>query len=172
MPNAYPAVTLKTPTAADLPFYFSYRSNPAIAAAEGRIPDQTTTQAQKHLHMIIAGNGSANYSWFIVPAGTETPVGTIAIWGFSADRTTAELAYGLLPKFQHHGYMHAALAQVTAFAFSRLQLTRLDCYTAASNTPSINLLTSSGFTHRETITEDNLAGAPTTMVIYAQDRPL
>ncbi len=68
--------------------------------------------------------------------------------------------------------MHAALAQVTAFAFSRLQLTRLDCYTAASNTPSLNLLTSSGFTHRETITEDNLAGEPTTMVIYAQDRPL
>lgn len=171
MHNNYPLITLRKPTLTDLPFYFAYRTNAEIAAAEGRIPDQTRAQAARHLNMIIAGANTANYSWFITPAGSNNPVGTIAIWGFNGTRTAAELAYGLLPKAQHHGYMTAALIQVTKFAFTNLKLERLDCYTAASNASSINLLTRSGFTHRDTLTEDNLEGVPTTMVVYAKDRP-
>jgi len=165
-----PTVLLRAPQQTDLSFYHNYRTDLKIATAEGRLPDPSIQDTQAHLTKIIAGNGHANFSWVIIPENMTTPVGNIAIWDFNNDRTSAELAYGLLPSAQGHGYMSAALSQVKKIAFNRLSLERLNCYTAATNASSRKLLVRNGFKFDEFITEDNLAGIPQKMVIYTMNK--
>ncbi|KRK89751.1 hypothetical protein FC99_GL000228 [Levilactobacillus koreensis JCM 16448] len=124
-----PLITRRAPQPDDLDFYHAYRTNAQIALAEGRTPDTSQQVTQSHLTALLAGNGSTNFSWVILRE--SQPIGNIAIWGFNAERTTAELAYGLLPQAQGHGYMAVALDQTIQFAFTKLHLQRLDCYTAA-----------------------------------------
>jgi len=159
-----PLITLRAPQSDDLDFYHTYRTNAQIALAEGRTPDTSSQATQSHLTALLAGNGSTNCSWVILHE--SHPVGNIAIWGFNAERTTAELAYGLLSQAQGHGYMAAALEQTGQFAFTRLLLQRLDCYTAATNLPSRQLLERHGFQFQRYISEKNLAGTPTKMAVY------
>lgn len=160
-----PLITRRAPQPDDLDFYHTYRTNAQIALAEGRTPDTSLQATQSHLIALLAGNGRTNFSWVILRK--SRPIGNIAIWGFNVQRTTAELAYGLLPQDQGHGYMAAALEQTVQFAFTRLHLQRLDCYTAATNLPSQRLLERHDFQFQRYISEENLAGTPTKMAVYA-----
>jgi len=160
-----PLITRRAPQPDDLDFYHAYRTNAQIALAEGRTPDTSQQVTQSHLTALLAGNGSTNFSWVILRE--SQPIGNIAIWGFNAERTTAELAYGLLPQAQGHGYMAVALDQTIQFAFTKLHLQQLDCYTAASNTPSRRLLEHHGFQFQRYISEENLVGTLTKMAVYA-----
>ncbi|WP_203641587.1 GNAT family N-acetyltransferase [Levilactobacillus andaensis] len=97
-----PLITRRAPQPDDLDFYHTYRTNAQIALAEGRTPDTSLQATQSHLTALLA-----RISWVILHE--SQPIGNIAIWGFNVQRTTAELAYGLLPQDQGHGYMATAL---------------------------------------------------------------
>ncbi len=70
---------------------------------------------------------------------------------------TGEVGYMLHAKYRGKGYMNEALVLGLNYGWHELKLTKITAFTAADNTPSINLLESSGFvcTGRE---KDNYLG--------------
>lgn len=159
------SLTLKAPALTDAPFYFQYRSDPSIAASEGRVPDETPAASLAFLEKIRGHNGSANLAWVIFLTASATPVGMISLWDFD-EQQGAEIAYGLLPAYQGHGYMTLALQRVEQFAREATELTNLQVYTAAVNAPSRRLLERQQYQLQEELVEDNLAGVATKMVRY------
>ncbi|WP_262316231.1 GNAT family N-acetyltransferase [Lacticaseibacillus parakribbianus] len=164
-------ITLRLPTAADTDFFWRYRSDARLAAAEGRPVAATRQAATAFLAKLLAGQAAGtSRTWLITVA--EAPVGLIGAWGFDPARTTCELAYGLLPAFQGRGLMTAAVTAVVAQLWHQEPtLVNLDCYTGAANRPSRRLLERLGFALIGQLTEPNQLDQPTEMVQYRRLRP-
>ncbi|WP_225047503.1 GNAT family N-acetyltransferase [Lacticaseibacillus kribbianus] len=163
-------LALRAPTPADTDFIVAYRTDPTIAQAEGRDPAPTRAAATAFLTRLLAGEAAGtSRTWFLIV--DDRAVGMIGLWGYTADRTRCELAYGLLPAYQGRGLMGQALETVCAQAFARDPLVALDCYTASTNLPSRRLLEAHGFTLAETLREPDQTGREVTMVRYQRPRP-
>ncbi|WP_461224341.1 GNAT family N-acetyltransferase [Lacticaseibacillus suihuaensis] len=164
-------LTLRPPTAADHDFFWRYRSDPQLAAAEGRPVAATQAAATAFLTRLLVGEAAnTSRTWLIVVA--NTPVGMVGAWGFDDARTTCELAYGLLPAFQGQGLMTAAVTAVVARLWHQEPtLVNLDCYTGAANRPSRRLLERLDFALVGHLTEPNQLNQPTEMVQYRRLRP-
>ena len=88
-------------------------------------------------------NGINNKEWFYwVITLKENPVliGTICLWNFAADKTTAELGYELFPDFHGKGIMSEALKKIIQFGFNEVELNALEAYTHKKNQSSTKLL--------------------------------
>jgi RimJ/RimL family protein N-acetyltransferase len=82
-------------------------------------------------------------------------IGTICLWNFSEDKTTAELGYELLPEFQKKGLMTEALEAVIEYAFLTLHLKDLKAYSNSENERSSRLLERFDFSVQENSSEDS-----------------
>ena len=82
-------------------------------------------------------------------------IGTICLWNFSDDKTSAELGYELLPEFQKKGLMTEALEEVIEYAFLTLHLKDLKAYTHRDNKRSSRLLEKLDFTVQENSSEES-----------------
>ncbi|UZT99474.1 GNAT family N-acetyltransferase [Chryseobacterium fluminis] len=76
-------------------------------------------------------------------------IGTICLWNFSQDRTTAEIGYELLPDYHRKGIMSEALAAVIHFAFNHLGLNEILAMTDTLNENSKRLLLKHDFVWEE-----------------------
>lgn len=83
--------------------------------------------------------------WAITLIDSHQLVGTICLFCFSADNSTAEIGYELLPEFQGMGIMQEAAMEVTGFGFETLGLNSVEAYVHAENQPSVRLLEKLGF---------------------------
>lgn len=72
-------------------------------------------------------------------------IGTICLWNFSEDRTTAEVGYELLPDYHKKGIMSEAFRNVLTFGFNHLQLQKILAITNQFNHDSQTLLVKHGF---------------------------
>ena len=72
-------------------------------------------------------------------------LGTICLWNFSKDRTTAELGYELLPEFHGKGIMSEAVNFILNYGFKYLNLKKIEAFTNKNNLSSIKLLHQSKF---------------------------
>ena len=63
---------------------------------------------------------------------------------------SAKLGYWIAQKHTNRGYGRAAVKALTAFAFERLSLNRIEAAVQPDNTPSIRVLTSNGYRHEGT----------------------
>ncbi|MCP6379763.1 GNAT family N-acetyltransferase, partial [Klebsiella pneumoniae] len=61
--------------------------------------------------------------WAMILKGTQQLIGTICLWHFSNDKTTAEIGYELHPDFQGKGLMNEAIQTIIDYGFTTLQLT-------------------------------------------------
>ena len=88
-------------------------------------------------------NGINNNEWFYwIITLKENPVliGTICLWNFSADKTTAELGYELFPAFHGKGIMSEAIEKIIEYGFKELELNTMEAYTHKKNNSSTKLL--------------------------------
>ncbi len=76
-------------------------------------------------------------------------IGTICLWNFSEDRTSAEIGYELLPDYHRKGIMSEALAAVIHFAFNHLRLNEILAMTDTLNENSRRLLLKHDFVWEE-----------------------
>jgi ribosomal-protein-alanine N-acetyltransferase len=76
-------------------------------------------------------------------------IGTICLWNFSEDRTTAEIGYELLPDHHKRGIMSEALEAVLKFSFDTLPLQTILAFTNQLNKNSRSLLLRHHFTLEE-----------------------
>jgi len=78
--------------------------------------------------------------WVIENQETTTYLGSICLWHFSEDGTTAEIGYDLHPQSQGKGIMSEAMKIVIQYGFNTLGLKQIEAFTHKENVPSIRLL--------------------------------
>ena len=78
-------------------------------------------------------------------AATGELLGTCALWGINAQCRRAEVGYILSPRCWGHGYMHEALSALLDYAFTELNLNRVEADTDPRNERSARLLDRLGF---------------------------
>jgi len=83
--------------------------------------------------------------WVITIKSTNEAIGTICLWNYSKDMTTAELGYDLKPQFQQNGFMSESIKLIISHAFEVLKFRNLLAYTHYKNLKSINLLKKNNF---------------------------
>jgi ribosomal-protein-alanine N-acetyltransferase len=84
--------------------------------------------------------------WAITLGATNTFAGTICLFSFSAEHSSCEIGYELLPQLQGRGIMQEAAAKVISYAFQTLQCKTITACTHNDNLPSSKLLAKFNFT--------------------------
>jgi ribosomal-protein-alanine N-acetyltransferase len=105
--------------------------------------------------------------WAITRRDEDRLIGTICLWNFSNNRTTAEIGYELLPAHQGKGIMQEAARVVMDYSFAAMGLRCIKAVVHPDNAPSIRLLERNGFAHMGTLTENAVE-----MLVYAMDAPV
>ncbi|GAB2942385.1 hypothetical protein GCM10027048_03700 [Hymenobacter coalescens] len=93
--------------------------------------------------------------WGITLGDDKKLIGTICLYSFSKDNTTAEIGFELLPDFQRKGIMQEAAQKVVDFGFKDIGLNSIEAYSHFENQESTRLLERLGF-NRESIADENL----------------
>jgi ribosomal-protein-alanine N-acetyltransferase len=108
--------------------------------------------------------------WGIGLLETKELIGTVCLWNVLEDICSAEIGYELLSDYQGNGYMREAVALVIDYAFSDLDLKRIEAITHKDHHSSLALLSHLSFEHQgflEDILPDSEDGPD--MVLYRLD---
>jgi ribosomal-protein-alanine N-acetyltransferase len=111
-----------------------------------RAKSQTPDEAIGFIERINAGikEGKLFY-WVLTLKESENLIGTICLWKFSEDMTSAEIGYELHPEYHGQGLIHEALQPIINFCFIGLKLNSIDAYTHQQNLASISVLKKNNF---------------------------
>ncbi len=132
---------LRKMTTGDKDDFFAMRSDERTHAYTDTKPDSDAAQTEAYLEKMIQGvNEDRWIIWTIEHRVSRRAIGSVGIWNFNEDHSSAELSYGIAPNEQGKGYMKEALTRVIAFATDDLRLCLLEAFTELENTPSRNLL--------------------------------
>lgn len=135
----------------DLERVHFFRSDKEINKYIKREP-QTLEMATAHIELITkAIMTDESITWGITTKESDVLIGSICLWNFSKDKKTAEVGYGLDPKFQGMGIMSEALKATLDFGFHQRGFETIEAYTDYRNIPSKKLLKLHGFIPREGI---------------------
>jgi ribosomal-protein-alanine N-acetyltransferase len=127
------------------------RVNQYISREKARSIDEVKTFIQK----IIDGiKQNKNLYWAICAKNNPKIIGTICLWNFSDDLTTAEVGYELSPQYQGKGIMNEALQCLLQYSFNTLELTFLEAFTHRDNDKSNRLLDKNGFKQLDNRTDE------------------
>jgi ribosomal-protein-alanine N-acetyltransferase len=78
--------------------------------------------------------------WAISTFESPKLIGTICLWNYNENKTTAEIGYDLHPDYHKKGFMSEAMEVVLKFGFSKLQLHSIEAFTSKQNDNSKRLL--------------------------------
>jgi len=78
--------------------------------------------------------------WSICYKDKPKMIGSICLWHFSKDGTTAEVGYDLATNAQGKGIMDEALKRLIDHAFNQLGLKKIEAFTHKDNAKSLALL--------------------------------
>ena len=95
--------------------------------------------------LVQRSNGVTGHYWMIQLADTKKVIGTFGLLNIDTYHASAEIGYGLSPKFWGRGYFHETLTVVLNFVFTDMNFHRVWVKTQADNTPSLNALARAGF---------------------------
>lgn len=125
---------------------FFLRSDPEVNKYIARTLSTSLEDAKAFILKI--NNGIAQKEslyWAICLDVKEVLVGTICLWNFSDDGTTAEIGYELHPVYHGKGIMNEALQEVLHYGFQTLCLQSVEAFTHHQNERSIYLLLQNKF---------------------------
>jgi len=127
---------------------FRLRSTDEIVKYVDKPTDESIEQTQRFMEKINRGvNDQSWYYWGIILPENLKLIGTICIWAFNKNRTTAEIGFELHPDHQGKGYMTEAIGAIIDFGFKNLELEKITGYIHMHNTASIRLLEKNNFSY-------------------------
>lgn len=141
-----PRLILRPLTEADVPALFAIFSHPDVMRYWSYPALNDMAQAQEMLQRIQASyrEGSA-LRLGIERRSDGVVLGTCALFSFHAASRRAEIGYALGRPYWGAGYMHEALTALAAYAFTTLDLHRLEADIDPRNTGSARTLERLGF---------------------------
>ncbi|SFQ68767.1 GNAT family N-acetyltransferase [Hymenobacter arizonensis] len=127
-------LTLRQLRRSDDQAIWALRSNEHVNHYLSRQPSQSLDDARNFIDTITENvqRGTSIY-WAIALRRADNVIGTVCLFNFSENLSTAELGYELLPDFQGKGFMHEALATVLHFGFQQVGLQTVEAYTHFEN---------------------------------------
>ena len=135
------------------------RSNETVNKYLNRPPTTTIEEAKAFIERINAGIANNQSLYWVICGKNETDlIGTVCLWNFSEDQTTAETGYELSPAFQGKGLMNEALQAVLNYSRDELHLKNIEAFTHKDNKASQALLEKNGFkqeTERQDADDEN-----------------
>jgi len=139
-------LTLRQLSLTDQQDVFALRANKEINQFLDRKPAETIEDAIRFINVINA-NIKKNISvyWAITLTETREFVGTICLFDFSNDKTSVEIGYELLKRFQGRGIMSEAIEKVINYVFKVLKFQKILAVTHYQNHASAKLLTKFNF---------------------------
>ncbi len=140
-------LTLRKPATGDSAEIFALRANPSVNKYLDRQPCHSIENATSFILNINKSieNNDAFY-WAITSNLTGKLIGTICLFNFSKDKSTAEIGYELLPDFHGKGLMREAVSIVIEFGFRQMRLSSILAIVHFENLRSIKLLETFKFT--------------------------
>ena len=129
----------------DVESIFAIRSNDVVNEYLDRTPSSTLADAQQFIQTINKGVAAGDCYYWVVTLNAEV-IGTISLWNFNEEKTTAEVGFELLPMYHGHGYMLEAVKAVIDFAYNNTPIEELHGFTHPSNISSKKLMEKIGFT--------------------------
>ena len=139
-------LTLRQLSIDDQQNIFELRSDKEINKYLDRQVSKTIEDAINFINKVndnIKKNNSVY--WVITLTKTKTFVGTICLFDFSNDKSSCEIGYELMTKFQGQGIMKEAAEKVIDYAFQTLQVQKIVAVTHNRNHNSTNLLAKFNF---------------------------
>jgi ribosomal-protein-alanine N-acetyltransferase len=134
-------LTLRQLSIDDQHSIFDLRSDPEINKYLDREPSKTIEDAVNFINKVndnIQKNNSIY--WVITLAKTKTFVGTICLFDFSNKKSSCEIGFELITKFQGQGIMKEATQAVIDYVFQTLKFKKILAFTHYNNQNSTNLL--------------------------------
>ena len=139
-------LTLRQLSIDDQQNIFALRSDKEINKYLDRQASKTIKDAINFINKVndnIKKNNSIY--WVITLTKTETFVGTICLFEFSSEKSSCEIGYELMTKFQGQGIMKEAAEKVIDYAFQALQFQKIIAFTHNDNQNSTKLLAKFAF---------------------------
>lgn len=148
-------LVLRTITEHDVAEILGIRSNVEINQFLHRNPPKNSFEALDFILGIKKKTINKEILFFGISSQNHPQLlGTICLWKFSEDRTTAELGYELLPAYHGKGIMSEAVQFVLNYGFKNLNLKKIEAFTNKNNLNSIKLLQKSKFILNENRTDE------------------
>ena len=139
-------LVLRTITEHDAAEILGIRSNVEINQFLHRNPPKNSFEALGFILGIKKKTINKEILFFGISSQNHPQLlGTICLWKFSEDRTTAELGYDLLPAYHGKGIMSEAVQFVLNYGFKNLNLKKIEAFTNKNNLNSLKLLEKSKF---------------------------
>jgi ribosomal-protein-alanine N-acetyltransferase len=88
--------------------------------------------------------------WGLTRQGDDTVMGMIGLWRWSRHHRRVELGYDLARVYWGKGYATEGVTAVLNFAFTQMNMNRVEAYTIADNHGSVRLLARLGFVREGT----------------------
>ena len=156
----------------DLMGVHALHTDPVVQRFLSRQPPKDTAATlafiQKIRDGVVAGRW---YYWGLFSqAKPNQIIGTICLWQFNDERTTAEVGFDLLPSQHGQGLMTEALRTILQFAEEQLQLHTISGLVHAENAPCIQLLIKHKFQFARELTVEEKFTAERDLPILCYER--
>jgi len=141
-----PRLVLRPQQSGDAQGLFAIYSDPVATRYLSRLRWSTIEQAHEALAKDAQARAAGQILRLAVEvAGQSGPIGQVLLFNFEPASRRAEMGYILAPSQWGRGYMHEALHALVDFAFSKLELNRLEAEIDPRNTASARSLDRLGF---------------------------
>jgi len=141
-----PRLLLRPLAEADAPAVFAIFSHPEVMRYWSSPPFTDMAQAERLVRDSQEGHATSGYRQFgIVRQSDAALLGTCTLFAFHTASRRAEMGYALGRPFWGAGYMHEALTALVDYAFTALDLHRLEADIDPRNTASARTLERLGF---------------------------
>lgn len=124
----------------DSDFLFEIRNNDEVNKYIGRNKPTLEQVNQFITDRISDFENQKGIVWMIYHKESKQNIGSICLWNFNFENSSAEIGYELLPTFHSKGFMKEALSKVINFGFNQLNLQTIEAFTVVENQASINTL--------------------------------
>lgn len=139
-------VSLRPYRDGDADALFALYGDPEVTRWWSHAPWTDRQQVLDHFERMRRDRESSEfYPWAIASNADDGLIGTAALYDIDRTHRRGMIGYSLSPLSQGHGYAHEALRLMIGFAWTTLDLQRLEADTDPDNAPSRRLLEKLGF---------------------------
>lgn len=135
---------LRPLTVEDAPDIFAYASDPEVARFTLWPPHKSLDFSKGFLRLFTQ---PAFLSWAIIPGGSEEVIGMVFLHSWTKHHRKAEIAFNLARAHWRKGLVTEASGRVLDFAFSTLNLNRVEATCMPGNLAARRVLEKVGMAH-------------------------